>query len=149
MPIFGSIPSICSMEPSERIWRSWSRKSARENVSVWILRWTSSAFALSIFSSAFSMNESMSHAHDARHNAVRMENLQGIVFFAHAHELNGLPGDVTDGESRAAARVTVQLGQNHARSSQPLVEFLGAAHGVLPNHGIRHQQHFTRPQSSA
>jgi hypothetical protein len=52
-------------------------------------------------------------------------------------------------ESRAAARVPVELGQDHTGGSQPLVEVLGAAHGVLADHGIGHQEHFAGAQAGA
>jgi len=49
------------------------------------------------------MSDSVAHAEDAAYDAVGMEGLEGIGLFADAEELEGLAGDMTDGESRATA----------------------------------------------
>ena len=43
-----------------------------------------------------------------------MERLQRVVLFAHANELDGLPGHLTNGKGRATAGVAVHLGEHHA-----------------------------------
>ena len=65
-----------------------------------------------------------------------------VVFFADADELDRRAGDFADGKRRAAAGVAVELGEDHARDTQPLVEFPRGAHGVLPDHGVGDEQHF-------
>jgi len=55
------------------------------------------------------------HAQDARNDALRIKSLQRIIFFAQATNLRR-PGNFRDRKRRAAASVTVQLGQNHAVS---------------------------------
>ena len=76
-----------------------------------------------------------------------MKDFERVVFFPDSDELDGLAGDVVDGEGGAAARIAVELGQNHAGRPQPLVKFLGAPHRVLAGHGVRHQEHLARPQA--
>ena len=49
---------------------------------------------------------------------------------------------------RAATRVAVHFGENHARDPQALVEFVGRVDRILPGHGIGHEQYFDRVQQS-
>jgi len=51
---------------------------------------------------------------------------------------------VADGKGSAAACVAIHLGEDHARDAQPLVEFIGRFHRVLPGHGVCHEQDFDR-----
>ena len=51
-----------------------------------------------------------------------MEGLEGIGLFADADELDGLAGDVADGEGRAAAGVAVHFGEDDAGEAEALVE---------------------------
>ncbi len=67
-------------------------------------------------SSAFSMKrEDVAHAQDARGRAIRMKRLERVGLFAHADELQRLPGHVADGKRRAAARIAIHLGEDDAR----------------------------------
>ena len=97
----------------------------------------------------FNERKDVAHAEDAGDDPLRIEDFQLIVLFADTHELDGLAGDVMNGKRRAAAGVAVKLRQDHAGRTQALVEFLGAAHGVLADHGIGNQQDFTGPQLGA
>jgi hypothetical protein len=45
--------------------------------------------------------------------------------FAHAEELDGLAGDVANGEGRAAAGVAVHLGEDDAGEAEAGVEIRG------------------------
>ena len=45
----------------------------------------------------------VAHAEDAANDAIGMEGLEGVGLFADADELDGLAGDVANGERRAAA----------------------------------------------
>ncbi len=65
-----------------------------------------------------------------------MEGLEGIGLFADAEELDGLAGDVTDGEGRAAAGVAVHLGEDDAGEAEALVKVCGGVDGVLAGHGV-------------
>ena len=50
-------------------------------------------------------------------------------------------------EGRAAAGVTIELRENHARESDALVEPARDFHRVLPRHPIGDEQYFLRPDS--
>ena len=78
----------------------------------------------------------------ARHDAVGDERLERVVFFAHADEFHRRARHLADRKRRAAARVAVHLGEDHARHAQPLVKFPRRAHRVLPDHGVRHEKNF-------
>ena len=71
-----------------------------------------------------------------------IERLERVVFFADAHELHRRAGDLADGKRRAAARVAIHFGEDHAGDAQALVKFAGGAHRVLPDHGVCHEQDF-------
>ncbi len=58
--------------------------------------------------------------------------------------LIGLPVTALDRERRAAARVTVHLGQHHAGQCKALIELACGVDGVLAGHRIGDQQHFLR-----
>ena len=73
-----------------------------------------------------------------------MEGLEGIRLFAHAEELDGLAGDVADGERRAAAGVAVHLGEHDAGEAEALVEVFGGVDGVLAGHGVGDEQNLAR-----
>ena len=88
--------------------------------------------------------EDIAHAEDAVGRAVGMERFQRVGLFAHADELQRLPGDVADGERRAAARIAIHLGEDHAGDAQPLVEFVGRFDGVLAGHGVGHEEDLHR-----
>ena len=78
----------------------------------------------------------VAHAHNAADDAVRVEGLKGVGLFAGAEELDGRAGDVADGERRAAAGVTVHLGEDGAGDGEQVVEGLGGLDGVLTGHGV-------------
>ena len=73
-----------------------------------------------------------------------MKRFQGIIFFTHANELDGLAGDAADAECRAAARVAIELGQYHAGERELLVKLFRRAHRILPGHSIGHEEDFRR-----
>ena len=86
----------------------------------------------------------VAHAQDAADDAVGMEGLEGVGLFAHADELDGLAGDVADGERRAAAGVAVHLGEDHAGEAEALVEVLRGVDGVLAGHGVGDEENLLR-----
>ena len=84
----------------------------------------------------FDEREHVAHAEDAADDAVGMEGLEGIGFFAGTDELDGLAGDVADGERCAAAGVAIHLGEDHSGEAEALVEVLRGVDGVLAGHGV-------------
>ncbi len=71
-----------------------------------------------------------------------MEGLQRIGLFTHTHELDGLAGDVSYRQRSTTPGVTVRLGEHNAGQGQSVIEGLGCVGGVLPSHGIDHEQGF-------
>ena len=67
-----------------------------------------------------------------------------VELFAHADELQRLPGDVADGKRRAAAGIAIHLGEDDAGDAQALVEFVGRFDRVLAGHGVGHEQDLDR-----
>ncbi len=78
----------------------------------------------------------VAHAEDAADDAVGMEWLEGVRLFADADELDGLAGDVANGERRAAACIAVHLGEDDAGEAEALVEVRGRVDRVLAGHGV-------------
>ena len=86
----------------------------------------------------------VAHAEDAADDAVGMEGLEGVGLFAHADELDGLAGDVADGERRAAAGVAVHFGEDDAGEAEAGVEVLRGVDGVLAGHGVGDEENLLR-----
>ncbi len=55
------------------------------------------------------------------------------------NELDRLAGDGLAGQRRSAARVRVELGEDHTVQFEPLVKGLGGIDGVLAGHRVEHQ----------
>ncbi len=68
--------------------------------------------AVELFFGALEEGGDVAVAHDAGDDAVGVEGLEGVGLFAGAEELDGLAGDVADGEGSAAAGVAVHLGED-------------------------------------
>ena len=92
----------------------------------------------------FDEREHVAHAEDASDDAVGMKGLERFVLFADADELDGLAGDVANGEGGAAAGVAVHLGEHHAGERELLVELVGGADGVLSGHGVGDEEDLLR-----
>ena len=92
----------------------------------------------------FDEREDVAHAENARDDAVGVEGLERVVFFADADELDGLAGHLADGDRRAAAGVAVHFGKDDAGERELLMEFVGRADGVLSGHRIGDEQNFLR-----
>ncbi len=126
-----------------RICCSWSRKSSqREFVFAHLALEFARLLRVDGLLGLFDQAEHVAHAQNARDDAVGKKRLERVVFFAHAHEFHRRAGHLADRKRRAAARIAVQLGQDHARDAQPLVKFAGRAHRVLPDHGVGDEQNF-------
>ena len=83
--------------------------------------------------------EHVAHAEDAGSHAVRVEGFDVAQLFARADELDRLAGDRFDRKRRAAARVAVHLGQQHAVDAERLVEGLRDRDRVLTGHCVHHE----------
>ncbi len=73
-----------------------------------------------------------------------MEVLDLVELLADRGELDRLAGDRLDRERRAAARVSVELGQDHAVERDALVEGLRDGDGFLAGHRVEHEQDVRR-----
>src|ERR1039458_7201672 len=89
-------------------------------------------------------NADTRHAENARDDAVGVEGLKRIVFFADADELDGLPRDLADGDRRAAASVAVHLSKDDAGKRELLMKFVSRVDSVLSSHRIGDKQNFLR-----
>src|SRR5579872_5662647 len=92
----------------------------------------------------FDEREDVAHAEDARDDAIGMKLLDGVVFFADAREFYGRAGDFANGKRRTAARVAVELGENHSRDAETSVKFASGANRVLADHGVGDEKNFRR-----
>ena len=90
----------------------------------------------------FDQAEDVAHAENARDDAVGIERLERVVFFADADEFHRRAGNFADRKRRAAARVAVDFGEDHAGDAEALVKFAGGANGVLPDHGVGDEENF-------
>ena len=74
-----------------------------------------------------------------------MELLEGVGLLACTDVLDRLSRDPIDGKRRAAARVAVELREDHAGHTQCGVEALRDLHCFLAGHAVGHEQNFIRP----
>ena len=132
------------MLPSFLIWRSWSRKSSREKPSPEraLLGEGVGLGLVELFFGAFEQGGDVAHAEDAADDAVGVEGFEGVGLFAGAEELDGLAGDLADGEGGAAAGVAVHFGEDGAGDGEAVVEGLGGVDGVLAGHGVGDEEDF-------
>ena len=72
------------------------------------------------------------------------KRLEGVGLFADADELDGLAGDVADGERRAAAGIAVHLCEDHAGQSKTRMKVLRGVDGVLAGHGVGDEEDLLR-----
>ena len=73
-----------------------------------------------LFVGAFEEGGDVSHAENAAYDAVGVEGFEGVGLFAGAEELDGLAGDLADGEGGAAAGVAVHFGEDGAGDGESL-----------------------------
>ncbi|MCY1219796.1 hypothetical protein D9M72_317860 [compost metagenome] len=100
--------------------------------------------AVHVLLGLFDQAEHVTHAEDARSDAVGVEGIEGFGLLAHAKELDRLASDGAHRERGTAPGVAVDLGQHHAGQRQGVVEGLGGVGGVLAGHGVDHEQSFHR-----
>ena len=77
---------------------------------------------------------------DTAGDAVGMEILQRLQFFAHADQLDGRAGDRAHGKGGTAAGIAINPGQHDTGQAQAIAEVGGNIHRVLAGHGIDDQQ---------
>src|SRR5579885_481212 len=73
-----------------------------------------------------------------------MKRFERDEFLANADELERLLGDVANGQSRAAARISIHLGEDDAGDAEPFMEFVGRLYCVLAGHGVCDEQDLGR-----
>ena len=96
----------------------------------------------------FDQRENVAHSEDPRHNSIRMERFERVVFLAYADELNRLTCDLADRKRRATARIAVHFCEHNAGQRKFFVKFVRRAHRILTGHGISHKQNFLRIQQT-
>ncbi|EQD31148.1 branched-chain amino acid aminotransferase/4-amino-4-deoxychorismate lyase, partial [mine drainage metagenome] len=84
------------------------------------------------------------HAQNARGHALGIEWRQGIGLLSDAHEHDGLARDLAHGQRRSAAGIAVGLGQYDAGQLERRREGSRRVDGVLPRHGVDHEQALRR-----
>ena len=72
------------------------------------------------------------------------ELLELVERLAHAEELDGLAGDLLDGERRAAAGVAVELREDEAVEREAPVELGRGLHRVLADHRVGDEEDVLR-----
>jgi hypothetical protein len=77
---------------------------------------------------------------DAGGEPLGAELLEAVERLAHAEELDGLAGDLLDGEGRAAAGVAVELREDEAVEGEAPVELRRGLHGVLADHRVGYEE---------
>ncbi len=90
----------------------------------------------------FDQAEDVAHAENAGDDAVGIERLERVVFFADADEFYRRAGNFADGEGCAAASVAVELREDDTGDAEPFVKFAGGANGVLADHGVGDEENF-------
>src|SRR5919201_271947 len=93
--------------------------------------------------------EHVAHPEDARGHAVGMKWLQRVCLLADADVGDGPAGDVADGQRGAAARVAVELGENHRVDADGLIEAFRDRDRVLARHRIDDEEDVMRLQLGA
>ena len=86
----------------------------------------------------------VAHAEDARRHPVGVERLELVELFTGAGKLDRLACNFAEAESRAAACVAVELGQDRAGDAQRLVKMRSDADRLLPRGSVEHEQNFAR-----
>src|SRR5262249_9707369 len=71
-----------------------------------------------------------------------MKRLERVRLLAHADKLERLAGDGANRECRAAARITVHLGENRTSDAEPLVELVRGFDRGLSGHRVGNEENF-------
>ena len=89
---------------------------------------------------ALDQREHVAHSEDPGGHPVGVEDLEHVELLARRGEHDRLAGDALDRERRTAARVSVELGQDHAVEVDLLVERCRDIGGLLARHRVEHEQ---------
>src|SRR5579864_7161551 len=92
----------------------------------------------------FDQAQHITHSENARRQAIGMKNLQRVQFLAESGEQDRRACNRSHREGRAAARVAVEFGQNHAGDLEPVMESLGNVHSVLARHRVGDEHRMMR-----
>ena len=85
--------------------------------------------------------QDVAHAEDPAGHPFGVEGLQRLHLFPGTDEFDRCPADLADREGRAAAGVTVELGEHRTGDAHLIVEGAGEFGGLLADHRVHHQQH--------
>ncbi len=88
--------------------------------------------------------EHVAHAEDAARHPVGMERLELVELLAGTGEENRLADDFFHRQRGTAARVAVDLGEDHAVETDRVVERLGDVHRFLTGHRVDDEQRVLR-----
>ena len=101
-------------------------------------------FLVEVLLGLFNEREHIAHAEDAPGHAVGVEGLDLVELLADAGELDGLAGQRLDRQRRAAAGVTVELGEHDTGDIERIVKGLRGRDRVLTDHRVDDEQDLRR-----
>src|SRR5206468_11252403 len=90
----------------------------------------------------FDERQNVAHSQDPLGHAVRIEGLEGVIFFAYTNEFYRLTSGLLNGKRRTPARVTVHLCQDHACNAYPPVNLICRANRILTCHRVSDEKNF-------
>jgi len=88
--------------------------------------------------------DDVAHAEDAAGEAVGVEGLELVEFFAGSCKFDGAFGDFSEGEGGSAAGVAIEFGENDAGEAEGAVEVFGDGDGLLAGGGVADEKDFLR-----
>ncbi len=86
----------------------------------------------------------IAHVEDARRHTVGVEGFEVLELLPRRGKQDRSTGHVDDGQGRATARVTVELGKDDAIKTNAGPKLLRRAYGVLPDHRVNDEENFVR-----
>ena len=97
-------------------------------------------FVADLFPCLLDKCEHVTHTENPPGHALWAEFVERVKLLAGTDELDWCAGDLLHRERRAAARVAVEFGEDHAVNLESIMKCLCTAHGVLPGHRIDDKQ---------
>ncbi len=116
----------------------------RELVLLQLLELRLSFILIDLILNLFDQRKHIAHAENALGHAIGIERFERVVLFAHADKLYRLADDLLNREGRAAARIAVHLGQDHAGYPDAPVELFRRSDGILSGHCVGDKKDFDR-----
>ena len=98
---------------------------------------------------ALDEREHVAHAEDARRHAVGRERLEVGDLLADAAVHDRLADGLAHRQRGTAARVAVELGEDHAVDADGVIEPLGDVHRLLAGHGVDGEDHLVHGRGLA